>query len=253
MCEADAPQPFPFEDRAGIPGFWKRLGATFRLAFSHPVEAFPRLLQGRGLAAPWRFKVLLALPYYLFLSLGAVALTALLLAFRLGNPDHAPRGLVLVGPALLALVLAGGPLFQFLAMVAGGTLLHGLLRLWGGGRSMGPLAQTIRATGYIQGMAALLCLFPGAWMPVYLGSRVVLGLGLARLHRTDAWRGVAAALTQALLMAGLAFAVAVGTLAALFRMDERRRLILPPPALERQEPEGPSGDPQPFQGQDKRL
>jgi hypothetical protein len=101
----------------------------------------------------------------------------------------------------------------------GGAFVHLFLWMWGGtSQSEHGINQTIRWTGYAFGSFALV-----AWIPVLnilLGIvfTVFFGLGLARLHRTDPWRGVCAAFTPLFVLAcccvaGLALGVSLAGLA----------------------------------------
>jgi hypothetical protein len=188
----------PFED-PNLPGFWERVGAMFQLLFAEPFEFFERAPRGEGLGAPWRFLLLLSVPALLLLGLifgifGAVAIIGAL-------ADRRPEAsLLALMPVVFLAVLALIPLFMFLGMVVGGAINHACLWMWGGTRNGLGLEQTIRATGYAHAFIQL-----GAWIP-YLGLLVQLlglvwiGIGLARLHRTDTWRGLAAVFTPILLL-----------------------------------------------------
>lgn len=192
------PRPLiPFEDPA-IPGFWARVGAMFQLLFNDPFAFFDRAPRGEGLGAPWRFLLLLSVPALLLAGLvvavlGFVAAIGALADKRLEAPFLA------LLPVLLFALLALVPLFLFIGMVVGGAINHACLWLWGGTRNGPGLGQTIRAAAYAHAFIQL-----GAWIP-YLGlvvqllGMVWLGMGLARLHRTDTWRGICAVFTPILL------------------------------------------------------
>lgn len=202
--DAEAPvpparaRPLPFEDPA-IPGFWARVGAMFQLLFSEPFAILERVPAGDGFGAPWRFLLLLSLPALLLVGLvlavvGAGVAVALL-------AERRPEGAVLaLLPVLLMGVAAILPFLLFLGMLVGGAVFHACLWLWGGTRAQVGLRQTIRAYGYAHAFVQL-----GGWIP-YLGLLVQLvgmvwiGIGLARLHRTDDWRGLAAVFTPLLLV-----------------------------------------------------
>lgn len=192
-----APPLIPFEDPA-IPGFWARVGAMFQLLFNDPFAFFDRAPRGEGLGAPWRFLLLLSVPALLLAGLvvavlGFVAAIGALADKRLEAPFLA------LLPVLLFALLALVPVFLFIGMVVGGAINHACLWLWGGTRNGPGLGQTIRAAAYAHAFIQL-----GAWIP-YLGlvvqllGMVWLGMGLARLHRTDTWRGICAVFTPILL------------------------------------------------------
>lgn len=188
----------PFEDPA-LPGFWTRVGAMFQLLFSDPLAIFDRAPRGEGFGAPWRFMLLLSVPALLVVALvvGLFGLAAVVVAAaerRAEGPVLAMVPLILMG------VLALMPVILLLGMLLGGAIQHACLWMWGGTRNGVGLHQTIRAVAYANAFLQL-----GAWIP-YLGLLVQLlgmvwiGMGLARLHRTDTWRGVCAAFTPLLLL-----------------------------------------------------
>lgn len=231
--------PIPFEDPGGIPAFWPRVGRTLRLACTRPLEFFPALAAGRSLLAPWRFKLLCAAPIYVFLTL-VWALVGLVTAVA-GRTGHHPTPWPFwIGwGALLAALLVLGPLLQLVTLLVGGGLQHALLWAWGGIRTGRGLRQTVRAVGYTQAMAGLVALVPGVGILGYLGCKVALGVGLARLHGQSPWRGVAAALTQALLLALALTALLVALVVAGVRRDESQRQILAPAPEEAPAPPAP--------------
>lgn len=230
MAETDFPltpttgeaSPLPFEDRGAIPGFWTRLGLTFRLAFTAPMEFFERLPRTASLGAPWRLLLLFSIPLYLFLLLYAAILGGVALIASL--EANARQGWVpAVICACLALGLLALPLLQFLGMLVGGALNHLFLWLWGGTRQGVGLRQTIRTTGYVKAFMTLACLVPPVALFAFFGGWVLLALGLARVHRTDTWRAVAAMATHflcwCLLLGGLVFACFLWAL----RQEQRER------------------------------
>lgn len=198
--------PVPFEDAGRIPSFWSRVGEMFQLLFSEPLGFFERIPQGGGFGGPWRFTLLLALPALalvgvIFAIFGLAALVA-----ALEKASEAAPFLAFI-PVVFLVVLALIPLFMFVGMLVGGSLNHLFLWMWGGTRAGVPLEQTIRATGYANAFIQL-----GGWIPwlgilVQLAGLVWLGMGLARMHRTDPWRGVCAALTPVLLLCACAILV----------------------------------------------
>jgi len=231
-----APQtPLPFEDPSL--GFWPRVGRTLDVAFRTPMGGFGSLALGSSLGAPWRLKLLLAAPAYLAATLGLTLVQLVVVAASWNR--NLPREAFTVCPALLLALLVAGPLFQWLSMVWGGLMLHGLLWLFRG-TSAGPgLRQTVRAAGYTQAVVGLLSLVPLLGAAAYPAARVTLGLGLARLHHTDPWRGLAAAWAQAALSLLTAAALILAMVFGLVRLDERSRQIVVPPAELEPLPEAP--------------
>ena len=239
----DAPAPLPFEDRRH-PGLWLRTGLTLRMAFRAPLEAFGALARGRSLGAPWRLKLLLAVPFYLLLALGLALLQLIVGVAAWNQPASLPREALWAFPALLLLLLTAGPLLQLVNMLLGGVILHALLWAFRGTRAGAGVRQTVRAAGYTQAMTGLLALAPLLGPAAYPAVKAIQGLGLARLHRTDPWRGLAAALTQALCACLMAGAL-VGALGVwLVRLDQKARQITLPapefaPSEQPQKPQGP--------------
>jgi hypothetical protein len=204
-------RPVPFEDREALPGFWSRVGAMFQLVFTHPFELFERVPATEGLGAPWGFLLLLSVPIFLVLALifffvgATAALTAL--------DEHGTKGRAVAAfmPLILGAILLLLPLFSFLGMLIGGAVNHFFLWMWGGLRPGVGLSQTIRAYGYAAGflqLFQLVGLIPYLGLLIQLAGMVVIGMGLARMHRTDSWRGICAALTPLVLVCccGLALA-----------------------------------------------
>ena len=234
--------PLPFEDPE-CPGFWNRLGLTLRCVCTAPMAAYGALPRGRSLGAPWRLKLLLAAPCYLLLGLGLGLLQLTLVAIACCQPSPLPRVAFWAFPALILALLIAGPLLQLATMLVGGLLLHGLLWIFRGTRTGLGARQTIRATGYTQAVQGLLLLAPILGLFAYPCGKVALGLGLARLHRTEPWRGLAAALSQALLALVLAAALVLGLVLWAVRQEQRaRQILMPTPELAPlEQPEQPQG------------
>lgn len=190
-----APLPLPFEDPARFPGFWSRVGAMFQLLFSQPLELFERVEAGSGYGRPLLWSLLLATPI-LLLTVLISAVFGVLAFLPAAGKNELPRWL----PAVMAV---GYPLLVLISLAAGmflgGVLSHVCLWLWGGLRNSAGLHQTLRAQGYFQGFFMLAYLVPLLNILVALGAPAFLGMGLARLHRTETWRGVCAAYTPVLL------------------------------------------------------
>lgn len=196
-----APRPVPFEDCEAIPGFWARVGAMFRLVFSNPMELFDQVPATGGLGAPWRFLLLMSVPVFLvtallFFLLGMGIMLAAL--EEIGKPEG--RAIAAAMPLVFGALLLLMPLFTFLGMVLFGALSHLFLWMWGGLKPGVGVGQSIRAYGYASAFIQL-----GAWIPtlgflIQIAGLVVIGMGLARMHKTETWRGICAVLTPLVLI-----------------------------------------------------
>lgn len=196
VAPAPSLRPVPFEDLEAMPGFWERVGGMFRLVFTNPFELFDRVPVTEGMGAPWRFLLLLSVPIFLimgalFTFLGMGASIAALEAQR-GVEGHTVATLM---PVIFGVILLLMPLFSFLGMVIGGALNHVCLWMWGGLKPGVGADQSIRAYGYASAFLQIGGLIPYLGILVQMAGIVVIGMGLARMHKTDTWRGVCAALT----------------------------------------------------------
>lgn len=199
--EAPVPRPIPFEDLEAIPGFWPRVGAMFRLVFSNPLELFDRVPVTEGLGAPWRFLLLLSIPVFLIVALlfFFVGLGIILAALeQTGKGDG--KAIAAVMPVIFGAILLLMPLFAFLGMIIGGALNHFFLWMWGGLKPGVGTGQSIRAYGYASAFIQIGALIPYLGFLVQIAGMVVIGMGLARMHKTDTWRGVCAVLTPLFLL-----------------------------------------------------
>lgn len=213
---AAAPLPLPFEDPERYPGLWERIYETFRLAFTHTWAFFEAIPSGSGLGSPWRFQLLCWLPMLVLAAIG-LALLALIGGLAAVAGAVSKQGLAALAGGTLALVslavLLLLPLGIFLGMVISGALTHVFLWIWGGTRQRVGLEQTIRAEGFVSGISVVLMIpfqilgiipiiglvFSFCAGIITIGITVVKGMGLARIHRTDTWRGVCAALSPMIL------------------------------------------------------
>lgn len=194
-------RPLPFEDLEQFPSFWTRVGEMFKLVFTDPMSLFDRVPQGDGFGGPWRFTMLLSVPALALVGLIFAVFGLAAFAGALEKHNEAAPFLAFI-PLIFMVVLALIPLFMFVGMVVGGALNHLFLWMWGGTKAKVPLEHTIRATGYANAFIQL-----GGWVPylgilVQLAGLIWLGMGLARMHRTDTWRGICAALTPIFLLCG---------------------------------------------------
>jgi hypothetical protein len=209
-----APRPVPFEDRETFPGFWSRVGGMFRLVFRDPMELFERVPLTDGLGAPWRFLLLFSVPSFLLMGLVFFGAGMGLISAALEESGRTEsRVLATAMPLLFGAILLLMPLFSFLGMVVGGALNHFFLWLWGGLRPGVSTAQSIRAYGYASAFIQLGGFIPILGLFVQLAGMVVIGMGLARMHRTATWRGVCAALTPLFLLLVAGFLLLLGIVA----------------------------------------
>jgi len=215
--EAPALRPIPFEDLEAMPGFWSRVGAMFRLVFTNPMELFDRVPATEGLGAPWRFLMLMSVPVFLIMALlfFFVGMGIMLAALeQTGKGDG--KAVAAIMPVIFGAILLLMPLFAFLGMIIGGALNHFFLWMWGGLKPGVGTGQSIRAYGYASAFIQIGALIPYLGFLVQIAGMVVIGMGLARMHKTDTWRGICAVLTPLFLLCccGLLAILAVPALIA---------------------------------------
>jgi hypothetical protein len=206
-------RPVPFEDLEREPRFWPRVWEMFRLLFTAPNQLAERVPNTEGLSAPLRFALLLTTPTML-LCLLMFGLLGGVMSFGISQAASGSGG----PPAWLFLLLGPGYVVLLALMVVitipvGGLVLHACLWLWGGTRQGCGLGQTLRAVGYYMGFHMLGSLIPLINLAVALAGPAFLGMALARIHRTDTWRGVLAAYLPLLLCCcgyGLFFFLMIG-------------------------------------------
>lgn len=212
--------PIPFEDLEALPGFWERVGAMFRLVFSNPMELFDRVPVTEGLGAPWRFLLLLSIPVFLIVALiffifGIGMMMAAL--EQTGKGDG--RAVAAAMPIIFGVLLLLLPLFTFLGMIIGGAFNHFFLWMWGGLKPGVGTQQSIRAYGYASAFIQIGSLIPWLGFLIQLAGMVVIGMGLARMHKTDTWRGICAVLTPLFLLCccGILAAISIPAFIAMAR------------------------------------
>ena len=194
-------RPVPFEDSEVFPDFWSRVGGMFRLVFSNPMELFDRVPVTEGLGAPWRFLLLLSIPVFLIMALVffLVGMGIMLAALeQTGKGDG--KTIAAVMPLIFGVILLLMPLFTFLGMIIFGAFNHFFLWMWGGLKPGVGASQSIRAYGYASAFIQIGGLIPYLNILIQLAGLVVIGMGLARMHKTDTWRGVCAVLTPLFLV-----------------------------------------------------
>ncbi len=192
-------RPLPFEDLEAIPGFWARVGAMFSLAIRRPMEGVDRVPVTDSLTAAWRFNLLMTLPYLVVTGL-FMLLMIVVIGRAWAQDPKMPKALFvgILGGELLLIAL-----FMSVAMFIQGVVVHACLWLWGGLRDGRGLRQTLRTIGYGNGFNNLVMAVPLLGPLAALVGWVFLAIGLARLHRTDTWRGVCAVFTPVALCCGV--------------------------------------------------
>lgn len=213
-------RPVPFEDLDAFPGFWSRVGGMFRMVFSNPMELFERVPVTEGFGAPWRFLLLLSIPVFLIMTLifFLVGLGIMMAALeQTGKSDG--KAIAAVMPLIFGGILLLMPLFTFLGMIIGGAFNHFFLWMWGGLRPGVGTGQSIRAYGYASAFIQIGGLIPYIGILVHIAGLVVIGMGLARMHKTATWRGVCAVLTPLFLLCccGILAAISIPAILAATR------------------------------------
>jgi hypothetical protein len=175
--------PVPFEDEDAFPRFGNRLWETLKLGYTDPFGLADRVSVTEPIFPAWLFYLILQFPFSI-LGLALNSAFQSLMGRLTGAPVHPNMALQVVS-------IVVGPL---IGIFISSVLLHPFLWMFGGTRKGLGLHQTIRFMGYAGALLA-----PVAWIPL-LGALfslvwlVLFGIGLARVHRTDTWRGVCAVL-----------------------------------------------------------
>ncbi len=205
-------RPIPFEDLEATPGFWRRVGVMFQLLFTNPHQLVDRIPVTEGLSAPLRFALFCALPITLLMALLGILMGVMGGFLATQASSKGPGAWLFAGMGFLYTVMM--PVSVVVGFFLGGVINHFFLWIWGGLRQSQGLTQTLRANGYYLGFFMLFYLVPLLNFLVLLGGPALLGLALARVHRTDTWRGICAAYTP-LCCGCIAYAGVFGILAAM--------------------------------------
>ena len=173
----------------------------FSALFRAPMELAERVPVTRGFSAPWRFQLVLSIPLFLLMlvivGIFGVLMTVVSLQATRHGAGEPPAWLFALMPLVYLVIL---PLMQFLNMFIIGALSHGSLWLWGGLKESRGLHASIRLTGYFLAFFMLVGFIPLIGSLAALAGPAFLGMGLARIHRTDTWRGICAAYTPLFAM-----------------------------------------------------
>jgi hypothetical protein len=182
----------------------------FKLMFTDPYAFYDRMGVTDGLGAPFRFLLVMMVPFIgmIILILGAFGALAL---FNEGAKADAPRWML---PVMMASAIVFYPIMIILGTLAWGLLNHVCLWMWRGTSNGVGVGQSLRATLYTYAFILLVSFVPLVGALGMLAGVVFIGIGLSRVHRTDLWRGIAAVFTPLVLCCGAYiafFAVAIAS------------------------------------------
>ncbi|MBS1767610.1 MAG: YIP1 family protein [Acidobacteria bacterium] len=177
-------RPVPWEDEEAFPGVLDRWFATIRLGFTAPMDLSDRVPVTSPMMPAWLFFLVMGIPASV-LSLMTKEMTRQFMASFLHTAANRNMGLELVA---IAIGLIAGPFIS-------GAFLHLFLWMWGGTKEGIGVEQTIRFVCYAYGVYYLVGWIPLLNIPLGIVFWVFLSMGIARVHRTDTWRGFAAMLT----------------------------------------------------------
>jgi hypothetical protein len=191
-------RPVPFEDLEGEPRFWPRVWAMFSALFKGPLELAERVPVTTGLGAPWRFQLVLTIPLFLLVLVLAGLFGVMMFTVNAGSkPNDVPAWLFGLLPLVYLVIL---PPMQFINMIVIGGLSHGCLWAWGGLKQSAGSTATIRLTGYFLGFFMLVGFIPIIGSLAAIAGPAFLGMAMARIHRTETWRGICAAYTPLVVL-----------------------------------------------------
>lgn len=215
-------RPVPWEDLEAQPGWWERLVEQMRLSFTNPMQMAERIPQTEGIWAPYRLLLITSVPGILLTVLGIAIFGSTAAFSRMpgSNPYAALGGMGLGMGIICVLVIVLYPLMLLLGMLLGGAINHLFLWIFGGTSQGVGLEQTIRTTAYASAVTQLVRIpaaipfiggcFGLLLLPLVIIILVYQGMALAKVHRTDTWRGVCAVfgiLVLGCCCAGIAIAV----------------------------------------------
>ena len=229
-------RPVPWEDLEAEPGWWERLKATVSLTFKAPMDLADRIPVTEGFWQPYLYLLACSVPVILLSVLGqlvSLAIQGAVLGMassarpnpfqQLGMSD---LGAGAMAGIMIVFFLVFMPLFLFLGIFIGGAINHFFLWAFGGTKEEVGLGQTIRLYAYAQGVYQLVaaaasipivgCLFLVVLIPFMFVWMAYYGLALARMHRTESWRGVCAVFAPMVLgicCAGIALVLLFGAIA----------------------------------------
>ena len=209
---AGEPMPVPWEDEETEPSWWVRLKATLSMSFKAPMDLADRIPATEGFWKPYLYLLACSVPVIAFSVLGQIVNLAIqgavhgLVGAARPNPFQElgmpPLGAGAMAGIMIVFFLVFMPLFIFLGVFIGGAINHLFLWMFGGTKGGAGLGQTIRLYAYAQGayqvVAALSalpilgCIFLVVIIPFMFVWMAYYGLALARMHRTDSWRGLCA-------------------------------------------------------------
>jgi hypothetical protein len=193
-------RPIPFEDVDALPGFWLRVGHMFKLVFTDPFAFYDRMAVTEGLGAPMRFLMVMMVPFIVIMVLMFAVLGFMPTFLGADAKGPEPRWMF---PVMMGFAAVFYPVGIVLGTLLWGAINHACLWMWRGTANSVGIGQSLRATVYTYAFILLVSFVPLAGALGMLAGVAFIGIGLARLHRTQIWRGIAAVFTPVLLCCGL--------------------------------------------------
>ena len=202
-------RPVPWEDEEADPSWWSRLKATLLMSFKAPLDLADRIPATEGFWKPYLYLLACSVPVIILSVLGqlvSLAIQGAVLGMTGAARPNPLQGMGLGAGAMagfmIVFLLVLMPLFMFLGIFIGGAINHFFLWMFGGTKEGVGLGQTIRLYAYAQGAYQIVaaasaipivgCIFLLVLIPFVFVWLTYYGLALARMHRTDSWRGVCA-------------------------------------------------------------